>query len=445
MFASVAAPAGVPLRSRRAPARARVGRGSRGTAPPVRAGAHFDQPPAEELPLGVQIENALLSAFPPGCVTLSSRRPRPPSARRAVPSTPSVRPATKTLAAHALVPPLPSNPSPPRSAVDRVRDSLRFTLNDGVHDVHHPGMGHQQASSYIAGLTPRPYWDARGGDFPWMEQLERDYETIRDELRDALRNPNLERQGNAIWVAAARDDAEGYGPDWRTLVLQDRCEWEPTNVGLFPKTVAAVKAAGTPSVEVFFAKQAPQTGIKPHTDFTNFIMTSHLGLDCPPPPESWMKVGEVTKHWENGVGMCADTSFIHSTRNDSETQDRYVLIVRHWHPELTMDEREGVRFLFEAFDDLTPAGLAAAANRAKARRAAYPDPSATAPRRGEPGDLTTPAGTGTGTGAGTGAGAGAGADEEAPKRAPGGKKKNKRNKRKAASGDGLGLLAKGMK
>ena len=40
-------------------------------------------------------------------------------------------------------------------------------------------------------------------------------------------------------------------------------------------------------MEVFFAKQAPQTGIKPHTDFTNFIMTSHLGLDCPPPPQSW--------------------------------------------------------------------------------------------------------------------------------------------------------------
>jgi len=31
--------------------------------------------------------------------------------------------------------------------------------------------------------------------------------------------------GNSIWVAAARDDAEGYGPDWRTLVLQDRCIW----------------------------------------------------------------------------------------------------------------------------------------------------------------------------------------------------------------------------
>ena len=47
---------------------------------------------------------------------------------------------------------------------------------------------------------------------------------IRDELMAGLKNPNLERQGNSVWVAAARDDAEGYGPDWRTLVLQDRRE-----------------------------------------------------------------------------------------------------------------------------------------------------------------------------------------------------------------------------
>ena len=39
--------------------------------------------------------------------------------------------------------------------------------------------------------------------------------------------------------------------------------------------------------------------------------------------------------------MGADTSFIHSTYNDSKDQDRYVLIVRFWHPELTLHERNG--------------------------------------------------------------------------------------------------------
>ena len=227
-----------------------------------------------------------------------------------------------------------------RSTVDRVRDSLRFTLADGVHKVNHTGLGVQEASSYIAGLTARPYWDVHGGSFPWMVTLEKNYETIRDELRAGLANPDVERLGNSVWVPAVRDDADGYGPDWRTLVLQDRGEWEPTNCGFFPKTVALVKAAGTPSVEVFFAKQAPRTGIKPHTDFTNFIMTSHLGLDVPDPPlQSWMKVGEEMASAGRTAWGSPRTpaSCIQHLATTATTADRYVLIVRHWHPELTDD------------------------------------------------------------------------------------------------------------
>ena len=363
-----------------------------------------------------------------------------------------------------------------RSTVDRVRDSLRFTLADGVHRVNHEGKGVQEASSYIAGLTATPYWDVHGGSFPWMVELERNFEIIRDELKAGLANPDLERLGNSVWVAAVRDDAEGYGPDWRTLVLQDRGEWEPTNCALFPKTAALVQAANTPSVEVFFAKQAPKTGIKPHTDFTNFIMTSHLGLDVPPAPQSWMKVGEETQYWENGKGMCADTSFIHSTYNESETQDRYVLIIRFWHPELTDHERNGVQFLFDAFDDLSPEGLAAAATKARARAALY-DGSQTGADVANDFKASVRAKVNAGTGLGADLTLGdapaatpappakAAAAPKASKAAKGvaamiaeskaasndagaGKKtkKNKRNKRKGAgAGEGLGLLAKGMK
>lgn len=359
-----------------------------------------------------------------------------------------------------------------RSTVDRVRDSLRFTLADGVHKVNHTGLGVQEASSYIAGLTARPYWDVHGGSFPWMVTLEKNYETIRDELRAGLANPDVERLGNSVWVPAVRDDADGYGPDWRTLVLQDRGEWEPTNCGFFPKTVALVKAAGTPSVEVFFAKQAPQTGIKPHTDFTNFIMTSHLGLDVPPAPQSWMKVGEETRYWENGKGMCADTSFIHSTYNESETEDRYVLIIRFWHPELTDHEKNGVQFLFDAFEDLSPEGLANSQVKAKARAALY-DGSQTGAEVADDFKASVRAKVVGGTGMGADLTLGDAPTSPPPPESPppkgkaakgvaamiadakaasddkaGGKKtkRNKRNKRKGAGGgEGLGLLAKGMK
>ena len=204
-------------------------------------------------------------------------------------------------------------------------------------------------------------------------------------------------------------------------------------------------------------------------------MTSHLGLDVPPAPQSWMKVGEETQFWENGKGMCADTSFIHSTYNESETQDRYVLIIRFWHPELTDHERNGVQFLFDAFDDLSPEGLAAASSKARARAAKY-DGSQTGADVANDFKASVRAKVNAGTGMGadltlgdapvaTPAPAKAAAAPKASKAAKGvaamiaeskaasvdaagGKKtkKNKRNKRKGAGGgEGLGLLAKSKK
>lgn len=44
-----------------------------------------------------------------------------------------------------------------------------------------------------------------------------------------------------------------------------------------------------PTLEVFFARQQAGTGIKSHTDYVNFVQTSHLGLDIPK-GDCWIKV-----------------------------------------------------------------------------------------------------------------------------------------------------------
>jgi hypothetical protein len=108
-------------------------------------------------------------------------------------------------------------------------------------------------------------------------------------------------------------------------------------------------------VEVFFARQAPNTGIASHTDGANFIQTSHVGLDVPE-GQCWMKVGEHTRHWKNGEAFVCDTSFMHETWNGGDT-DRFVLIMRHWHPELSLLERVALQFVFDSLDDPTPAGI----------------------------------------------------------------------------------------
>lgn len=67
-----------------------------------------------------------------------------------------------------------------------------------------------------------------------------------------------------------------------------------------------------PSVEVFFAKQAAKTGIKPHSDNTNFILTTHLGLDVPE-GKCWIRVGGEKREWKNGKALVFDTHYIHET------------------------------------------------------------------------------------------------------------------------------------
>lgn len=52
-------------------------------------------------------------------------------------------------------------------------------------------------------------------------------------------------------------------------------------------------------MEAFFAKQAPKTGIAPHSDGCNFILTAHLGLDVPE-GKCWIKV----RHNLDGNNLC---------------------------------------------------------------------------------------------------------------------------------------------
>lgn len=67
------------------------------------------------------------------------------------------------------------------------------------------------------------------------------------------------------------------------------CRWEPENSKLFPKTTQIVKDSKAPSLEVFFARQPAGTGIQPHTDNANFVMTGHLALVVPE-GNCWIKV-----------------------------------------------------------------------------------------------------------------------------------------------------------
>jgi Aspartyl/Asparaginyl beta-hydroxylase len=235
------------------------------------------------------------------------------------------------------------------AAVSRVLDSFRAVRAGDAYETDPGGPLHRRATSYVAGLSDVPFLDLAA--FPWAAALSARAGEIRAELEEAMRGgeEKLRERGTNVWVAAAREEALGYGPDWRTLVLQDR-EWDERNCGIFPVAAGLLREAGVPSVEAFFARQKCGSGIALHTDDCNFILTYHLGLEVEA-GKAWIEVGGERRCWAEGEGMIFDTSFFHRTMNESEDVERVVLLVRFWHPGLTAAEREALGFIFRAIDD----------------------------------------------------------------------------------------------
>jgi aspartyl/asparaginyl beta-hydroxylase (cupin superfamily) len=159
---------------------------------------------------------------------------------------------------------------------------------------------HSNFAMYRLLLSCRPFHDTR--EYPWAAKLEAQHGLIRDELMSVLSDEKKLAAGNNVWVGALQQEGQvlliramynahpliewstqAYGPQWKTLGLQDRGVWDITNVKLLPGTTKAVLESGAPSCEVLFARQGPRSGIAPHSDNNNFILTYHLGIAVPEP------------------------------------------------------------------------------------------------------------------------------------------------------------------
>lgn len=232
--------------------------------------------------------------------------------------------------------------------ISRVLASFRAALAGSSLERDKGTPLHQRAHSFIDGLSAHPFHDAT--DHPWTRRLEDNWSSIADELRDATGSRRLLEQGTNVWARPVVEAANAYGPDWRTLVLQDR-EWDAANCSIFPVTAGLLRdGEGAPCVEAFFARQKANSGIKLHTDDCNFVLTMHLGLDVPE-GMSWIEVGGERRYWENGKCLVFDTSFFHRTMNEATDKDRTVLLLRFWHPELSDAERRALQFLFKAIEN----------------------------------------------------------------------------------------------
>ena len=201
--------------------------------------------------------------------------------------------------------------------------------------------GHAPSEENVEGLTSKPFWDVRENLdlFPWAEELEAKAHIIQEEFEEKLLNSN-KFSSDSVW------QNQVMGGGWSAIRLQRLGVWNTENCKEFPKTFELIRSLRIPLAVrgVCFARQAPSSGVQPHSDGRNFILTSHLGLKIP--EGCWIEVGEERRSWEEGKLTTLDTSFTHSTGNPSSS-DRHVLIIDFWHPELTEAERASLEFVYD--------------------------------------------------------------------------------------------------
>lgn len=201
--------------------------------------------------------------------------------------------------------------------------------------------GQQPSEEHVEGLTAKAFWDVTDYPklFPWASQLEANSHVIIQEFQDKLKDQQVFASDSA-W------QNQVMGTGWSAVRLQRLGVWNADNCKQFPQTYELLRSLNIPFAVrgVCFARQAPGSGVQPHSDGRNFILTSHLGLKVP--EGCWMQVGNERRSWEEGKLTTLDTSFEHSTGNPTE-QERHVLIIDYWHPELSEAERKALELVYD--------------------------------------------------------------------------------------------------
>ena len=134
--------------------------------------------------------------------------------------------------------------------------------------------------------------------------------------------------------------ALGRGAEWADFGLRFNGATNLRNCGACPVAADVVGGHAEAHTAVhgsaYFSLLAPKTHIKRHCGPTNTRLRLHLGLVVP--DGCRIRVGDETRTWAEGECLLFDDSFEHEVWNDNHTEERLVLIVDVWHPDLATDE-----------------------------------------------------------------------------------------------------------
>jgi len=171
-------------------------------------------------------------------------------------------------------------------------------------------------------LDEQPIIDA--ARFPWVANLETNWQTIRDEadriLGDKSALPPL-RLISPDHSRIATDER------WKSFVLWGYGLRSQTNCALCPQTARLLE--GVPGLlSALFSVLDPHSHIPRHTGPTKAIVTGHLGLHIPrQPARCHMQVADTDYVWQEGRMVLFDDMYEHEVWND--TDERRVVLLLH--------------------------------------------------------------------------------------------------------------------
>lgn len=209
----------------------------------------------------------------------------------------------------------------------------------------------QPTRFYYPGLPQIQFYER--DCFPWLEQLEANTATLREELLGVMQqsenfSPYLQNDPDAVNF---NDTSNLDNRDWGAFYFYQQGSRVEENATRCPATMAALDAAPLPQVpgstpHALFSKLAGNTRIPPHHGLINTRLICHLPLivpaDC-----GGLRVGSQTQYWQEGEAYVFDDSMEHEAWNDSNS-DRVVLLFDIWRPELSEEERELIGSLLQS-------------------------------------------------------------------------------------------------
>lgn len=214
---------------------------------------------------------------------------------------------------------------------------------------------------FLPGLRSLPFWTQCEADQPTavayndpqitqaVKHLEENVETIRQEyLKVASKLPS-------DYQTDTEHTLHQGTWDWHSYMTKGTVQGQFAQY--FPETTSILQELrksqqlfeGTPFGYTFFSTLHSHSKIDAHAAPMNLRLRVHLPLIVPAAAaatECGIRVGPLTRPWCTDKALVLDDAYEHEVWNDTAEQ-RVLLLVDLWHPDVTMQERQDIVELFQ--------------------------------------------------------------------------------------------------